>query len=334
MTKAVSAIKTVLGIESTAHTFGIGIARSTKGKREILANQLAKFPTTGKGYLPRELAEHHAEKYSSLVSAALQEAKISFSDLSAIAYSQGPGMGHCLETGYSAALDLSTLLKIPLIPVNHAVAHVQIVRHYSPCNDPLIVYVSGGNTQILFRQGKRFHVLGETLDIGLGNFLDQLGRVLKLVPPDAVGVLTEAATPGAKLIEFPYVVKGMSTSYSGMLTYIQRLARQHSASDICFSAQETSFAALCEASERALLHSRKNQVLLCGGNGRNRRLQQMVRLMAEGQNASFHVGPDPVLGDNAAMIAYTGLLQFEAGKISRHKTPVQDQRIDSVDVVW
>jgi tRNA A37 threonylcarbamoyltransferase TsaD len=135
----------------------------------------------------------------------------------------------------------------------------------------------------------------------------------------------------------PYIVKGMSVSYSGMLTYAEKLAREGGGkADIAFSAQETAFASLCEAAERALLHVDKKQVVLCGGNARNKRLAAMMGQMASENGARLCVGEDEYLGDNAAMIALTGLQMASRGLTQKDikPEPVQDLRIDSEDVGW
>ena len=329
----------VIGIESSAHTLGIAIARKKNDQKvEILSNCQAKYPSSTTGYIPRKLADHHVEKFPLVLAEALDKAGVKLADLDYIAYTRGPGMGHCLQVGCDAARTLSTFLGKPLVPVNHALAHAEIVKHLEGAIDPLVVYVSGGNTQILFLDGKRYRVLGETLDIGIGNFLDQLGRELALEPPDAVGVLKLAALADCKYIPMPYVVKGMSVSYSGMLTNAKKLGKAPGASkkDISFSAQETAFSALCEASERALLHVNKKEVVLCGGNARNKRLAAMMGLMAQENGAKLLVGKDEYLGDNAAMIALTGALMAESGSYKKinNPGPVQDLRMDQEDIGW
>jgi len=308
------------------------------GKIEILSNCIAKYPSLKEGYIPRKLAEHHARNMRALLEETVSKSRLSFSGIDFVAYTRGPGMGHCLSVGADTARALGSILGVPVIGVNHALAHAEVVRYFSGATDPLVVYVSGGNTQILCRQKDRYHVLGETLDMGIGNFLDMLGRSLNLSPPDAVGVLTLAAKPGCNYVPMPYVIKGMSMSYSGMLTYAQKLSKDGVApKDICFSAQETAFAALCEATERALCHAQKKEILLCGGNARNKRLAQMIGFVAEENNARLCMAQDQYLGDNAAMIALTAL-QMVQGK---HKITkdlnlgvVQDLRMDLEKITW
>ncbi len=326
----------ILGIESTAHTLGIGIAGRRGKNAVVLSNEIAKYPSTRRGYLPRKLADFHAKNFPLVLKKALAKARCTLSQIDAIAFSRGPGIGHCLNAGFTAAHALSIFIDKPLVPVNHAIAHCTAVKMPAGAKDPLVVYVSGGNTQIFYREQGRFRVIGETLDIGIGNFLDQLGRTLELDPPDAVGVLLEAQKT-KNLVELPYVVKGMSTSYAGMLTFIQRMHSTHpgiSKQDLCYSGQETAFAALCEASERALLHSGKKELLLCGGNARNRRLQEMMSLVAQSHGAKFIAGPDALLGDNGAMIALTAIAMIESKTPLPPAMPVQDLRVDGEKIPY
>lgn len=335
----------VLGFESTAHTFGAAVVESSSpnaslASREntrVLSNEVSKYPSLREGYIPRKMAEHHAKHCREAAAAALAKARVKLRELDAIAYSQGPGIGHCLHVGYIAAKALSSLLGIPLIPVNHALAHVEIGRWWCEARDPLVCYIAGGNTQIAARMhvngGWRYHVFGETLDIGLGNFLDLVGRKLELKPPDAVGVLN-AAVKGRNFVELPYTVKGMNLAYAGMLTALERLKGKTSDGDLCFSAQETAFAAFVEAAERCLCHTRNKEVLLCGGNARNRRLQEMLRLMSEEHRARFCATSDEYSGDQAAMIALTGLLQHLAGATYEDLKPRQRMRLDSQVMKW
>ncbi|MBI5229321.1 tRNA (adenosine(37)-N6)-threonylcarbamoyltransferase complex transferase subunit TsaD [Candidatus Micrarchaeota archaeon] len=323
----------ILGIESTAHTFGVGVVqRQLNEKAEIVSNQLAKFPSTQKGYIPRELVEFHSNHFKEVLEKALAEAGISIQEIDAVAYSQSPGIGHCLHFGYIISKTLSVFLGVPLIPVNHAIAHVEVGKFLCNARDPLVVYVSGGNTQILARtkvgRNHYYKVYGETLDIGIGNFLDQVGRSLNLNPPDAVGVLLNAPK-GKKFIRLPYTVKGMNLAFSGLLTAINRLKEKYGTKDLCYSAQETAFSMLVEATERCLCHTRNPEVLLCGGNARNKRLQEMMGFMCAEQETRFCVAPDEYNGDNGGMIALTGLLLYACGKIPEKKEPDQKARVDS-----
>ncbi|MEW5955280.1 MAG: tRNA (adenosine(37)-N6)-threonylcarbamoyltransferase complex transferase subunit TsaD [Candidatus Micrarchaeota archaeon] len=333
----------VLGIESTAHTLGVSVVESkalkktkpSPGNTRVLSNVIEKYPSTAEGYVPRKLADHHAKLLGPTLEKALAEAKTKAAELDAVAYSYGPGIGHCLHAGYVGAKALSEFLGVPLVPVNHAVAHVEVARFFTGARAPLVVYVSGGNSQVFALEDKRYRVFGETLDIGVGNLLDNAGRILALEPPDAVGVL-KLASEGKKLSSLPYTVKGMSFAFSGMLTSLKKTrprTRQEKA-DACFSVQETAFSMLVEATERCLCHTRNHEVLLCGGNARNKRLQQMLALMASEQGARFCVAADEYNGDNAAMIALTGLQMLRADAVPVTSLPQQRIRIDSQRIEW
>ena len=335
----------ILGIESTAHTFSIAVAQKKGSKISILSNAADKYPSTAEGYIPWKLADHHAQVYPQVLEKALVDAKTNLNEIGAVAFSQGSGIGHCLHVGYVAAKSISSLLKVPLVGVNHGVAHIEVGKTFNcKTRDPLIVYVSGGNTQIMTLDKKqhRYHVYGETIDIGIGNFLDVLGRRLSLNPPDAVGVLRAAAEP-AKFIQLPYTVRGMNLAFSGLQTYIEKKLvplvkekkqKKISPADVCFSAQETAFAMLCEATERALCHTGKKEILLCGGNARNRRLQEMLQLVCDEHKIKFAVTDDIYSGDQGAMIALTGVKMLEAKCISKDTMPRQRMRTDVTHVCW
>ena len=251
-----------------------------------------------------------------------------------IAFTQGPGLPVCLKIGVVAAKMLAQILNRPIIGVNHAVAHVEITKVLCRCKDPLVVYVSGGNTQILVLEGKGYRVLGETLDIGLGNLLDSFGRTIGLEYAHG-SVIEELASKGT-YIQLPYTVKGMDLVFTGLLTEAQKLAKKGKKEDLCYSLQETAFAMLVEASERALALTKKKELILCGGVAQNRRLQGMFREMVKKHKARFAVAKNEYNMDNGAMIALTGNLIYKAGirmKLDEAKA-IQKYRIDEVEVRW
>lgn len=346
----------VLGIEATAHTFGAGILESkaknastiSSNNTRVLSNEFDKYPSSLEGFIPRKLANHHANEAKKVLENSLEKGGVRLNEIDLIAYSQGPGIGACLRVGYSTARSLSLLLGKPLVPANHAIAHAEIGKWACQCKDPLIAYVSGGNTQIAAKQEKKgkkaYHVFGETLDIGMGNFLDVIGRKLRLSPPDAVGVMKKAGeyaqeaggAASAEYFELPYTVKGINLAFSGLQTAVLRAAREKKApvAQLCFSAQETAFAMLVEASERALCHTQKREVLLVGGVARNLRLQQMYSRMCAGQKARFEAVPPEYAGDQGAMIALAGLKNYLAKIKFASTAPNQHLRLDSQEIKW
>jgi len=327
-----------LGIESTADDFGVGIA-TFNGK--ILANASSGYVPEEGGIHPREAARHHAEVADKVLNEALAKAKVTPRDLALIAFSQGPGLGPCLRTGATVARALASYLNIPLVGVNHSIAHIEIGKLETGAVDPVTLYVSGGNTLVSAFDAGRYRVFGETLDIALGNCLDVFAREagLKHKRGLPLGAAVERlAAEGEKLISLPYVVKGMDISLSGLLTAATTLLRkgEYRLEDLCYSLQEHAFSMVTEVTERALAHTEKKEVLLTGGVAANKRLQSMLSVIAEEHDAKFSVVPREFATDNGAMIAWTGVLAHRHGLV----TPVEESfvklrwRLEKVEVPW
>ncbi len=320
----------VLGIESTAHTFGAGVFDSSGGR--ILANERSVFsPPAGRGMIPRDCADHHSAECGAVLGRVFS--KVKPGEIGAVAYSRGPGLGPVLRVGLACARSLSGSLGRPLVGVNHAVAHIEVGKWATKARDPVVLYVSGGNTQVIALSSGRYRVFGETLDIPIGNALDVLARNLGLPFPGGPRI-EELASRGAKLIDLPYVVKGMDLSYSGLLTHCTRLAKTEKLEDVCFSFQEHCFAMLAEVTERAVAHTGKSEVMAVGGVAANRRLAQMLRTMCEERGAEFTVVPLEYAGDNGAMIAVTGALMAARPEKPEDATVDQRFRVDEQDVFW
>lgn len=321
-----------LGIEGTAHTLGIGIVTEEK----VLANVFDTLTTEKGGIHPKEAAEHHAKLLKPLLKKALREAKIDMEDMDVIAFSQGPGLGPALRVVATAARALAIRYNKPIVGVNHCIAHVEITKMFG-VKDPVGLYVSGGNTQVLALEGGRYRVFGETLDIGIGNAIDTFARELGLGFPGGPKI-EKLAQKGEKYIELPYAVKGMDLSFSGILTEAVRKYKtgKYKPEDLAYSFQETAFAALVEVTERAVAHTGKEEVVLVGGVAANNRLREMLRIMCEDRGVKFFVPPYDLCRDNGAMIAYTGLRMFKAGiKFNLEETIVKQKfRTDEVEVTW
>jgi len=339
----------ILGIESTAHTFGIGIVEDGK----ILANIKDGYTTEKGGIIPKDSAKHHAEIKYEVYKKALEESNINEYKIDAIAFSQGPGLAPCLLEGMKFAKELSIKLKKPLIPVNHCVAHLEIGK-ITGAKNPMMLYVSGANTQVIAYESGKYRVFGETLDIGVGNFIDNFARYAGIgFPggPEIQKLAERSETPQAypekssrkiftkgNYIELPYKVKGMDISLSGILTNLKQKfeSEKYVLSDLAYSLQETVFAMLVETAERALAHTGKKELLLGGGVACNTRLQEMCRIMCRERGAKLFVPENSLLVDNGAMIAFLGEIMFKKG-IKEKPTRIDikpRQRTDEVDVKW
>lgn len=321
-----------LGIEGTAHTFGVGIVSS---RGEILANASRTYVPTKGGIHPREAAQFHAVNARAVLDEALRLAGVELEDLDLVAFSAGPGLGPCLRTAATAARALASWLSVPIISVNHCIAHVEIGRLTEGAKDPVTLYVSGGNTQVIAFDAGRYRVFGETLDIPVGNCLDVFAREVG-IPQGGPGV-ERVAREGRRYIPLPYVVKGMDLSFSGLMTEAVRKHREGAdLRDLCFSLQETAFSALVEVTERAVAHTEKREVMLTGGVAANKRLREMLRLMAKEHGARFFVPPMELCTDNGVMISWTGILGYKHGVRQKlEETDVKQRwRTDQVDIPW
>ncbi len=320
----------IVGIETTAHTFGVGVV--SKGK--ILANVKDMYKPLEGGIIPNKSAEHHKLVAQTVWDSALSKAGCSDKDIEAIAISNAPGLAPCLHVGLDFAKEKALKLSVPLVPVNHCIAHLEIGQSVG-ATDPVLLYASGANTQIIAYAAGRYRVFGETLDLGVGNFIDTFGRHVGI--PFPAGPILEGKAKNGKYIDLPYSIKGMDVSFSGMQTKMKQLYdKGSSVEDLAFSMQETAFAMLVEASERAIAHTGKTELVLGGGVACNARLQEMCRLMCEARGVKMFCPAHEFLTDNGGMIAYTGELLFRAGlgKKSEEIDISPRERTDQVIVKW
>ncbi|RYP20350.1 hypothetical protein DL766_008209 [Monosporascus sp. MC13-8B] len=356
-----------LGCEGSANKLGIGIIahHPATGSSTVLANIRHTFVSPpGTGFLPKDTAKHHRSFFAQLAREALSSAGVSPSQLSCICYTKGPGMGAPLQSVAIAARTLSLLWDRPLVGVNHCVGHIEMGREITGAANPVVLYVSGGNTQVIAYAERRYRIFGETLDIAVGNCLDRFARALGISNDPAPGYnIEQLAKKGARLVDMPYAVKGMDCSFSGILTAAELLAAQMreqqrergrrgedevvsaggeeeddrlTPEDLCYSLQETVFAMLVEITERAMAHVGSNQVLIVGGVGCNERLQEMMGAMARERGGSVYATDERFCIDNGIMIAHAGLLAYETG----FRTPLEEStctqrfRTDEVYVKW
>eukprot|EP00388_Colpodella_angusta_P044800 GDKK01064019.1.p1 GENE.GDKK01064019.1~~GDKK01064019.1.p1 ORF type:complete len:274 (-),score=1.16 GDKK01064019.1:52-873(-) len=271
-------------------------------------------------------------------------------------------MGAPLAVGCLVARLLSLLWKVPLVGVNHCIGHIEMGRLATRSENPVVLYVSGGNTQVIAYAAQRYRIFGETIDIAVGNCLDRVARALNIPNDPAPGYnIEQAAKKGKILLNLPYTVKGMDMSFSGLLSYVESLISHpqfvpypdspppkkrgnlnvdiktpFTPEDVCYSLQETIFAMLVEVTERAMAQCDINEALIVGGVGCNERLQQMMRQMVSERGGKCFDMDDRYCIDNGCMIAYAGLLEFSMGAITplHSATVTQRFRTDDVLVTW
>lgn len=330
----------VIGLEGSANKIGIGIIQDGV----VLSNPRRTYITPpGQGFVPHDTAKHHQANVLEVLNQALSEADVAPQDISAIAYTKGPGMAAPLISVAVVARTIAQLWDKPLVAVNHCIGHIEMGRLVTGAKNPTVLYVSGGNTQIIAYLEKIYRIFGETIDMAVGNCLDRFARILMLSNDPSPGYnIEQMAKNGSKYLPLPYCVKGMDVSFSGILSYLEDRADkllksgEYTKNDLCFSLQETIFAMLVETTERAMAHCGSQEVLICGGVGCNLRLQQMMKTMCEERGAKLYATDESFCIDNGAMIAQAGYLMYTSGIT----TPLEDTwvtqrfRTDDVHVTW
>lgn len=335
-----------LGIESTAHTFSCSIV-SDEEKCKILSEARSIYkPPSGSGIHPRDASRNHMNDAEKILKTTFQQAGVSIKDVDLIAYSAGPGLGPCLRVGAVVARSIASFYDKPIIPVNHAVGHVELGIMLTGVRDPLVLLVSGGHTMILIFSKKRWRIFGETLDITIGQLFDQFGRSIGLSSPCG-NLIEKFAKLSDKYIQMPVIIKGNDVSFSGLLTSAKALITENSLikkeliqdkiNQVCFSLQETAFAMLTETVERAMSFTGKKEILIVGGVSANQRLGEMLENAAKRQNGRLYKCPYNYAGDNGAQIALTGIRDYIATKRSVKIEDAfvrQGWRINTVDINW
>jgi len=323
-----------LAIESTAHTASLAIVND-KGK--ILHEDRDMYTREEGGIIPLDAAKHHKKIFPVLLERLSKEFNLKNVDI--VAFSQGPGLPPCLLEGMKLAKELANKLNVPLIGVNHLVAHLEIGKVLTKAKDPVCILATGANTQIIAYESKHYRVFGECLTIGLGNALDKFGREIGLGFP--AGPKIEELAKQGNFIELPYVVKGMDVEFSGILTKAISLYKKgYKKEDLCYSLQETYFSMLTEVTERAMAHTNKKEALLIGGVAANQRLIEMLNIMCRERKAKFYSVPLKYSGDNAGMIGITGILQYRSNKDYYDKLKLDEidinpnYRVEQVEVTW
>ncbi|PVI07664.1 O-sialoglyco protein endopeptidase-like protein [Periconia macrospinosa] len=347
-----------IGLEGSANKIAVGVISHPHPSKPpiVLANLRHTYNSPpGEGFQPKETALHHRAWVVRLIKQAVKQAGVKIEDIDCVCYTKGPGMFAPLQSTALAARTIALLWKKPLVGVNHCVGHIEMGRAITGANNPVVLYVSGGNTQVIAYSANRYRIFGETLDIAIGNCIDRFARVLMIPNDPFPGYNVEQlAKHGKHLVDIPYTVKGMDASFTGILAAAELLAKGIdeklppekrlktesgelvTKEDLCFSLQETVFAILVEITERAMAHVGATQVLVVGGVGSNVRLQQMMGLMARDRGGSVFATDERFCIDNGIMIAHAGLLEWGTGVT----TPLEDSgctqrfRTDEVYVGW
>ncbi|OAN79218.1 tRNA N6-adenosine(37)-threonylcarbamoyltransferase complex transferase subunit TsaD [Jannaschia sp. EhC01] len=321
---------TILGIESSCDDTAAAVLRGTGDDVAILSNVVSSqtdLHAAFGGVVPEIAARAHAETLDLVVEEAIAAAGVSLRDLDAIAVTAGPGLIGGVLSGVMAAKGLALGLGKPLIGVNHLAGHALTPRLTNGLAFPyLLLLVSGGHCQFLRVEGPEAFVrLGGTIDDAPGEAFDKVARLLGLPQPGGPSVEKAARDGDAARFKLPRPLMdrpGCDLSFSGLKTAVLRVRdglvetngglTEQDRADICASFQATVASVLAEKSRRALALGEVMAFAVAGGVAANQTLRLALETVTD---LPFAAPPLALCTDNAAMIAYAGLLAFEGGRV-------------------
>lgn len=303
----------ILAIESSCDETAASVISDGVLLSNIVSTQIDVHRKYG-GVMPEIASRLHAENISIVIKEAMEEAKISFEDLDAVAVTRGPGLIGALHVGLQAAKTISMLYNIPLIPVHHLAGHIYANEYVSEFKFPMLaVVVSGGNTElVLMKDHMNFEIIAETVDDAIGECYDKVARVLGLPYPGGIPI-DKLAKEGKHTYDLPTPLKGVKTlnlSYSGLKTNVINLVHnleqkgeKVNVPDMCKSFQDVAVGLVIDRTIKAVKQYQVNQVILAGGVSANSYLRSEMTKEMNKLNVELHIPPMWCCTDNAAMIA-------------------------------
>ena len=303
----------ILAIESSCDETAASIIDNGVLLSNIVSTQIDVHRKYG-GVMPEIASRLHAENISIVIKEAMEEAKITFEELDAVAVTRGPGLIGALHVGLQAAKTISMLYNIPLIPVHHLAGHIYANEYVSEFKFPMLaVVVSGGNTElVLMKDHMNFEIIAETVDDAIGECYDKVARVLGLPYPGGIPI-DKLAKEGKHTYDLPTPLKGVKTlnlSYSGLKTNVINLVHnleqkgeKVNVPDMCKSFQDVAVGLVIDRTIKAVKEYKVNQVILAGGVSANSYLREEMTKEMNKLNVEIKIPPMWCCTDNAAMIA-------------------------------
>lgn len=340
----------ILGIETSCdETAAAVVADGGKVLSSAVYTQIAKHRPYG-GVVPEIACRDHVRKLPGIVEEALTESGSTWDDIDAIAATYGPGLGSSLLVGLSGAKALALRTGKPLIGVNHLEGHLNSIFLDDDVESPdavcpmLVLLVSGGNTCLVhIEKPGSYHIMGKTYDDAAGEALDKGANLLNLGYPGGPYIEEAAAGGDAKFYHFPRGIgsKGpahldesldrkLCFSFSGLKTSLLYYLKNNPTviedghmNDVCASYQEAVCDALIKRVDRALDHGQYKAFACVGGVTKNRTLRRKMESRAKRHGVRLLLTPMEFCTDNAAMIAYAGLLRYQAGSAVMEPADIQ-----------
>lgn len=303
----------ILAIESSCDETAASVISDGVLLSNIVSTQIDVHRKYG-GVMPEIASRLHAENISIVIKEAMEDAKLSFEDLDAVAVTRGPGLIGALHVGLQAAKTISMLYNIPLIPVHHLAGHIYANEYASEFKFPMLaVVVSGGNTElVLMKDHMNFEIIAETVDDAIGECYDKVARVLGLPYPGGIPI-DKLAKEGKHTYDLPTPLKGVKTlnlSYSGLKTNVINLVHnleqkgeKVNVADMCKSFQDVAVGLVIDRTIKAVKEYKVNQVILAGGVSANSYLREEMTKEMNKLNVEIKIPPMWCCTDNAAMIA-------------------------------
>jgi N6-L-threonylcarbamoyladenine synthase len=315
----------ILAIESSCDDTAAAVLQNGKVLSNCVSTQ--KVHQQYGGVVPELASRAHQQHIVPVVSVALKEAGIELKDLSAVAFTKGPGLIGSLMVGSSFAKSLAYSLDIPLIGIHHMEAHV--LAHFIPEPKPefpfLCLTVSGGHTQIVKMTNYfEFEILGKTIDDAAGEAFDKAAKLLGLPYPG--GPLIDSNAKNGKLIfKFPVPqIAGLDFSFSGIKTailyFLQKELKnnphfiEENLADLCASVQDVIIKHLIKKIELAAKQTGISQIALAGGVSANSGLRQAIIEKGNELHWTTFIPPFEYCTDNAAMIGIAAWYKFQQGE--------------------
>ncbi|WP_335872637.1 tRNA (adenosine(37)-N6)-threonylcarbamoyltransferase complex transferase subunit TsaD [Bacillus sp. 2205SS5-2] len=316
----------VLGIETSCDETAAAII---KNGTEIIANVVASQIESHKrfgGVVPEIASRHHVEEITLVLEETLKEANMTFSDIDAIAVTEGPGLVGALLIGVNAAKAIAFAHNIPIIGVHHISGHIYANRLVKEMEFPLLsLVVSGGHTELVYmKEHGSFDVIGETRDDAAGEAYDKVARTLKLPYPGGPHIdrLAQLGTPSIKLPRawleegsYDFSFSGLKSAVINTLHNAAQKGEKISPEDLSASFQESVIDVLVTKAVRATKEYGVQQLLLAGGVAANKGLRsRLEETFNELPEVELVIPPLSLCTDNAAMIGAVGTVMYQQGK--------------------
>ena len=313
----------ILAFESSCDETSVAVVENgTKILSNIIATQIKSHQRFG-GVVPEVASRHHVEQITLVTDAALKEAGVTYTDLTAVAVTYGPGLVGALLIGVTAAKTIAYAHHLPLIPVNHMAGHIYAARFVKPLVYPLLALaVSGGHTELVYmRAAGEFEIIGDTRDDAAGEAFDKTAKLLGLDYPGGPMLSKMAAQGTAGRFVFPRPMTdrpGLDFSFSGLKTFAANTIRSNgddepTRADIARAFEDAVVDTLMIKCKRALDQTGGKRLVMAGGVSANRTLRaKLAEMMKKRRGEVFYARPE-FCTDNGAMIAYAGMVRFKAG---------------------